>query len=285
MTAEQLELQKEERKAEEIRKMKAELEALTKVKEAVLTKKDRFSVKLTSPMAGDGYGYGGAANGGSKRPRKPTAAALSSELLSGDSDGYGYGGGARTEPRQRRPAQREFGALRGGVVTPPPSYGGAAVSKKRPAAAPLPPPKGPREAKRRKVEGERAKRMGGLFKQCTSLLKSCLSQTWGWLFAEPVDPVKLNLPDYFDVIKQPMDFRTVGEKLGRGDYEWPVQFKADMELVFRNCSAYNPPGDSVHSAGIAGAAFFAAQWEQSTLEYKEHDERLVRHREEEALGS
>ena len=280
LTAEQLELQKEERRMEEKKRMLAELEALSKVKETLLDKKETLQTfKMANPYA---------ANGGTKRPRKPTAAAaaMSSELLSGDSGGemYAYGGGgARTEPRARRPAQREFGALRGGVATPPPSYGGTAASKKRPAAVALPPPKGPREAKRRKVESERAKRMAGLFKQCTGLLKACLAQSWGWLFAEPVDPVKLGLPDYFHVIKQPMDFRTIGEKLSNGVYTWPNQFKADMELVFRNCTAYNPPGDSVHTAGVAGAAFFAQQWEQSSLEYREHDELVVRHNEDVAV--
>jgi hypothetical protein len=271
-------MQKEERRQEEKKRMLAELEALSKVKETLQDKRETLQTfKMPNPNAG---------NGGTKRPRKPTAAAMSSELLSGDSGGemYAYGGGgARTEPRARRPAQRDFGALRGGVATPPPSYGGAAVSKKRPAAVALPPPKGPREAKRRKVESERAKRMAGLFKQCTGLLKACLSQGWGWLFAEPVDAVKLNLPDYFHVIKQPMDFRTIGEKLGRGDYAWPAQFKADMELVFRNCTTYNPPGDSVHAAGMTGAAFFAQHWEQSNLEYREHDELVVRHNEDVAV--
>jgi hypothetical protein len=36
-----------------------------------------------------------------------------------------------------------------------------------------------------------------------------LKSEYGWIFEEPVDPVKLGLPDYFDVIKQPMDLGTI----------------------------------------------------------------------------
>ena len=36
-----------------------------------------------------------------------------------------------------------------------------------------------------------------------------LKSEYGWIFEEPVDPVKLGLPDYFDVIKHPMDLGTV----------------------------------------------------------------------------
>jgi bromodomain-containing protein 3 len=34
-----------------------------------------------------------------------------------------------------------------------------------------------------------------------------------WIFLEPVDPVKLNIPDYFDIVKEPMDLGTIKQKL------------------------------------------------------------------------
>ena len=36
----------------------------------------------------------------------------------------------------------------------------------------------------------------------------------GWVFAEPVDPIKLGIPDYFQIIKKPMDLSTVKVRLG-----------------------------------------------------------------------
>jgi len=69
----------------------------------------------------------------------------------------------------------------------------------------------------------------------------------GWIFHEPVDPVKLSIPDYFDVVKQPMDFGTIKRKLGNNVYRSGEEFVADLELVFSNCRAYNQPGTDVHS--------------------------------------
>lgn len=68
-----------------------------------------------------------------------------------------------------------------------------------------------------------------------------------WIFHEPVDPVKLSIPDYFDVIKHPMDFGTIKRKLGNNVYRSGEEFIADLDLVFQNCRAYNQPGTDVHS--------------------------------------
>jgi len=46
-------------------------------------------------------------------------------------------------------------------------------------------------------------------KQCQTLLKSLMTHKFGWPFNQPVDPIALNIPDYFDVIKQPMDLGTI----------------------------------------------------------------------------
>jgi hypothetical protein len=42
-----------------------------------------------------------------------------------------------------------------------------------------------------------------------------LKSEYGWIFEEPVDPLKLGLPDYFDVIKYPMDLGTVRRLVSR----------------------------------------------------------------------
>lgn len=66
------------------------------------------------------------------------------------------------------------------------------------------------------------KRQREWVKKCLNLLKGMFTHKYGWIFKEPVDPVKLNLPDYFDIIKQPMDMGTVkvrGEFFAREDLE------------------------------------------------------------------
>lgn len=60
-------------------------------------------------------------------------------------------------------------------------------------------------------------------------------------FLNPVDYVKLNVPDYPKVIKHPMDLNTVDRKLSSGEYENVEDFIADVRLVFSNCYKFNGP--------------------------------------------
>lgn len=61
------------------------------------------------------------------------------------------------------------------------------------------------------------------------------------LFNEPVDAEALGLDDYFDKVKQPMDFGTIMDKLSQGvnSYKRPSQVLRDVNLVFQNCFTYN----------------------------------------------
>ena len=68
-------------------------------------------------------------------------------------------------------------------------------------------------------------------------------------FATPVDPVALNIPHYFNVIKTPMDIGTITNKLKNGHYSRPEEFKADFDLMFNNCFKFNPADNLVHTTG------------------------------------
>ena len=59
------------------------------------------------------------------------------------------------------------------------------------------------------------------------------------LFHKPVDPEELNIPDYFNIIKNPMDFSTIKKKLSNYSYTNLKEFCNDMGLVFENCYTYN----------------------------------------------
>lgn len=43
------------------------------------------------------------------------------------------------------------------------------------------------------------------------------------IFAQPVS--KILVPDYYDIIKNPMDWATIGEKLDRHEYLTAVEFQ------------------------------------------------------------
>ncbi|KAK8914068.1 Transcription factor GTE9 [Platanthera zijinensis] len=99
-----------------------------------------------------------------------------------------------------------------------------------------------------------------LMKQCETLLKRLMTHDYGWVFNVPVDVVKLDLPDYFTYIKQPMDLGTVKSKLASGAYSSPWDFASDVRLTFSNARAYNPPSTDVHVMSGVMSGLFEMRW-------------------------
>lgn len=60
-----------------------------------------------------------------------------------------------------------------------------------------------------------------------------------WPFLEPVSAK--DVPDYFEVIKQPMDMSLIMKKLKNHMYTTPKDFSNDIYLMCNNCFAYNGP--------------------------------------------
>ena len=79
-------------------------------------------------------------------------------------------------------------------------------------------------------------------------------------FLIPVDPVALNIPNYFTVIKKPMDVSLVSRKLGEGVYGNATEFEKDARQIFTNCYKFNPAGNPVHAMGKQLEEVFNIQW-------------------------
>ena len=58
-------------------------------------------------------------------------------------------------------------------------------------------------------------------------------------FRTAVDPNALGIPDYYEIIKTPMDMSTIKTKLENGDYTEPWEFVDDVWLMFENAWVYN----------------------------------------------
>jgi hypothetical protein len=71
------------------------------------------------------------------------------------------------------------------------------------------------------------------------MMTNLIKHPKGWIFHEPVQPEKLNISDYFDIITNPMDFGTIDKKLKHHEYLNMQNFLSDVELVFDNCLTYN----------------------------------------------
>ena len=51
------------------------------------------------------------------------------------------------------------------------------------------------------------------FKRCSKILNIIKNSHLIGPFMYPVDPIALNIPTYFEIVKKPMDLTTVEEKL------------------------------------------------------------------------
>ena len=76
-------------------------------------------------------------------------------------------------------------------------------------------------------------------KTALKIISHCWRIKGAYWFHEPVNPVKLNIPDYLDVIKKPMDMGTVKKRLNYHYYDTADHFTHDMTLIWRNCYKYN----------------------------------------------
>jgi bromodomain-containing factor 1 len=91
-------------------------------------------------------------------------------------------------------------------------------------------------------------------------LKKSKHQANAWPFMNPVDPVALNIPTYYTVVKKPMDFGTIEKNMQNGVYGSAKDFLQDAKLVFKNCYLFNPVNDTVHNMGKDFEAVFDEIW-------------------------
>ncbi|CAD6196672.1 unnamed protein product [Caenorhabditis auriculariae] len=80
--------------------------------------------------------------------------------------------------------------------------------------------------------------------QLEALLKDCMRQEFAWPFIEPVDPKEV--PDYYDVIKRPMDLRTMMNKMKQRIYDHTDEVCSDFKLIFANCEQYNDEDSEIY---------------------------------------
>ncbi|XP_039590746.1 bromodomain testis-specific protein [Polypterus senegalus] len=93
------------------------------------------------------------------------------------------------------------------------------------------------------------KKPGRLTNQLQYLEKVVLKTLWrhsfAWPFQQPVDAVKLELPDYYIIIKKPMDMSTIKKRLEHNYYWGALECIEDFNTMFTNCYIYNKPGDDI----------------------------------------
>lgn len=109
----------------------------------------------------------------------------------------------------------------------------------------------------------RKKKFAAELRFCNQLAKELTSKKLyniNFPFLQPVDPVALNIPNYHEIIKEPMDFSTILGKLANNQYENGDEFERDVRLIFKNCYLFNPEGNDVHAMGKKLEQIFNKKW-------------------------
>ncbi|XP_069558573.1 bromodomain adjacent to zinc finger domain protein 2B-like isoform X2 [Brachyistius frenatus] len=93
---------------------------------------------------------------------------------------------------------------------------------------------------------------------CRVLLAELEAQRDAWPFLTPVNHKAV--PGYRKVIKKPMDFSTIKEKLSNNQYLNLETFIIDVNLVFDNCEKFNEDDSEIGRAGHNMRRFFDQRW-------------------------
>ncbi|XP_065602620.1 bromodomain testis-specific protein [Cyrtonyx montezumae] len=77
------------------------------------------------------------------------------------------------------------------------------------------------------------------------VMKAIWRHNFSWPFHQPVDAAALNLPDYYSIIKKPMDLSTIKKRLEHNYYTKAAECINDFKTMFLNCYTYNKAGDDI----------------------------------------
>ncbi|KAM8802412.1 bromodomain-containing protein 3 isoform 2-T2 [Rhynchonycteris naso] len=122
------------------------------------------------------------------------------------------------------------------------------VARRESGGRPIKPPKKDLEDGEVPQHAGKKGKLSEHLRHCDSILKELLSKkhaAYAWPFYKPVDAEALELHDYHDIIKHPMDLSTVKKKMDSREYPDAQGFAADIRLMFSNCYKYNPPDHEV----------------------------------------
>ena len=118
---------------------------------------------------------------------------------------------------------------------------------------------------RQKKVTEGSKEQGTAFlvtKTMIPLVVSLIDHEFAWVFKDPVDPIELGLPDYFEVIKTPMDLNLIKKHLEVHQYDNFDDVCRDVRLVFENAILYNGEDSDVGDMALKMLDFFKEGYNQ-----------------------
>ncbi|XP_020890598.1 bromodomain-containing protein 4 isoform X3 [Arabidopsis lyrata subsp. lyrata] len=114
------------------------------------------------------------------------------------------------------------------------------ASKKEPESAPISLPK---EEKKTDQNSRYNKQE---LEDSLTVIKKIMKMDAADPFNAPVNPEALGIPDYFEIIKTPMDFGTICNNFEKSNkYMNSEDVYKDVQYIWNNCSKYNKKGDYI----------------------------------------
>ncbi|XP_067230644.1 bromodomain adjacent to zinc finger domain protein 2B isoform X4 [Chanodichthys erythropterus] len=138
--------------------------------------------------------------------------------------------------------------------TPKKAAATSTQAKKNTSTPLAPKPDSPACVKRAKTARDNNRDLG----LCRILLAELERHQDAWPFLTPVN--LKSVPGYRKVIKKPMDFSTIREKLVSSQYQNLETFIIDVNLVFDNCEKFNEDNSDIGRAGHNMRKFFEKRW-------------------------
>lgn len=107
----------------------------------------------------------------------------------------------------------------------------------------------------------------GFQNSCIKALDQLVTHRCAWPFMTPVD--KEEVPDYYDVIKNPMDFQTIREYINKDLFKNKADFIKAVRQIFINAKVYNLKNTIYYKCALELEVFS----EEVFVNLKERDER------------
>lgn len=83
--------------------------------------------------------------------------------------------------------------------------------------------------------------------QCFKLVQELKRNPDANPFLTPVDPIALNIPEYPEIVKNPMDLGTVEKKILKREYKNLTEFTSDVKRIWDNSFSFNKPGTRIYA--------------------------------------
>lgn len=92
------------------------------------------------------------------------------------------------------------------------------------------------------------------YDELRKLLRQLQTHKSSWPFREPVK--EKDVPDYYQIIKDPMDLRLIETKITERRYQRLLEFIGDVTKIFDNCRYYNAKESNIARCATSLESFF-----------------------------